>query len=86
MEWTSDADTSTSERIVGELNSAMTTTASNRKLLLPFLYQNDAGYFQKPLMGIGASRLAELKATSTLYDGSQTFQRLQNDGFLLFRD
>ncbi len=85
MQWTSDADTSTSEQVVSKLNSAMATVAGKQNLLLPFLYQNDAGYFQNPLLGIGASRLAEMKITSNMYDPSQIFQRLQNDGFLLSR-
>lgn len=65
------------------LIQALTKSAHEAGLLLPFLYQNDAGSFQKPLRSAGAANLAQLRAVSDKYDAVQLFQRSQNGGFLV---
>ena len=83
VQWTSDAEDSPSQTAIVDLTSALTASANHRAMLLSFLYQNDAGYFQKPLDSVGQRVLATLKAASVKYDALQVFQRLQNNGFLL---
>ncbi|KAI4122337.1 MAG: hypothetical protein LQ338_005876 [Usnochroma carphineum] len=50
---------------------------------IPFLFMNDGSRDQSPLSLYGEANVAKLKAVSQKYDPSQTFQTLQNDGFLL---
>ena len=83
MQWISPADTSTSEQTIRNLTSAIATSATKKDLLLPFLYQNDAGYFQSPLQSVGSAAFAALEAASVKYDPARIFQRLQNGGFKL---
>lgn len=47
--------------------------------------KNDASRDQNPLASYGAANVAKLKAVARKYDPSQVFQKLQNDGFLLWK-
>lgn len=85
VQWTTDDEDASSQNVVIGLTHALSTSAKIRAMLLPFVYQNDAGYFQKPLDGIGRKSLAALEAASMLYDPLRVFQRLQSNGFLLSR-
>jgi len=86
VQWTSDAEDISSKAALVDLTSGLSTLASSRAMLLPFIYQNDAGNFQKPLEGIGQTSLASLILASQRFDPSQVFQRLQNNGFLLSKN
>jgi len=83
MEWDSDADDVSSQAAVDMLYSEIMSLAHTKELLLPFQFPNDAGFLQSPLQGTGQDNLLSLKEVSRKYDSSQTFQKLQNDGFLL---
>lgn len=50
---------------------------------IPFLFMNDGSRDQSPLSMYGAENVARLKSVSRKYDPSQTFQKLQGNGFLL---
>ena len=83
VQWTSDADAVASQNTATSFYSMLSASAQTHQMLLDFVYQNDAGYFQKPLATIGATNLARLKTVSRGYDESQMFQVQQNNGFLL---
>ncbi|PQE15274.1 fad linked oxidase protein [Rutstroemia sp. NJR-2017a BVV2] len=83
MSWQSDTDTASSQDNANKLYSQIQSLARSQNLLLPFEFQNDAAFTQKPLQGIGQPLLQSLQTVSKKYDPSQTFQNLQNSGFLL---
>ena len=58
------------------------TYASERGLLLPNLFANDAGYRQKVMASYGPE-FENLQAVSRKYDPGQVFQNLQANGFLI---
>lgn len=50
---------------------------------LPFIFMNDAAQDQNPIESYGSRSITKLNRISRIYDETQVFQRLQNNGFLL---
>lgn len=57
--------------------------AKSRRLYDPFIFLNDAGFFQDPLHSYGQSNLRLMKAAQKAYDPTRTFQKLLPGGFKL---
>lgn len=46
----------------------------------PFIYNNHAGYFQKPICGYGAQTVDFLRVVANKYDPGKVFQRVVPGG------
>ena len=57
--------------------------AVKENLFLPFVFVNDAGSDQKPLLSFGAANFARIKAAAAKYDPHRVMQTLQNNGYLV---
>ncbi|KAF3935187.1 hypothetical protein ABW20_dc0109668 [Dactylellina cionopaga] len=60
--------------------------ARGRNKYLPFMFLNDAAYDQKVLRGYGSNNFAKIVQVSKKYDKTQTFQKLQGNGYLWTRE
>lgn len=82
-QFTSPADSAATLEAFSSLRTTMEQAVNAKDLLVPFIFQNDAGFDQNPLAGYGATNLAKLRAASQKYDAQQVFQRNQFGGFKL---
>ncbi|KAL9119094.1 MAG: hypothetical protein Q9187_004351 [Circinaria calcarea] len=82
-QYSSLADSAATQEAFTSLRTTMEQAVNAKDLLVPFIFQNDAGSSQNPLAGYGATNLAKLRAASQKYDAQQVFQRNQFGGFKL---
>ncbi len=75
--------TAEAARIVNEFASTVGRKAEDEGLSLPYVYPNDAGADQKPLLGYGQENLQTIKTVAAKYDPKGYMQTLQNDGYLI---
>lgn len=59
--------------------------SQERGLNVSHVYMNDAARDQDPIATYGSENVQRLKEIAAKYDPRQVFQRLQNDGFLLYK-
>jgi len=83
VEWESPYHDESAREAATSVIDKVKSVGTEKGLLLPFEFPNDAGYDQNPLGSYGIENLESLKATSLKYDPGQLFQKQQFDGFLL---
>ena len=83
MEWTNATANSDIYRIMDEMKEAIEDAAHKYGAALQFRFMNDANDGQNALGSYGTANLRRLRNIASVYDPSETFQRLQNGGWLL---
>lgn len=81
--WQNERDDAAAQESLLAACAAVRDAAASNKVLLPFLFMNDANYAQNVLASYGSASLAFLKAVAKKYDPSGVFQTQQNGGFLV---
>lgn len=81
-EFTDPSNDAAGRRAVAAMQSAMTSEASKRGLLLDFEFMNDASWpLNNPLASYGSKNLQMLEKVAEKYDPARVFQTLQGGGF-----
>lgn len=76
-------DDTEAQRIIQNILDKLNNYAKSRGLYDPFIFLNDAGFYQDPLHSYGQENLKLMKAAQKVYDPTRVFQKLLPGGFKL---
>jgi len=83
VQWTNPADDAKNHQALIDLAHSIQVSAQAKGLYDKYIFANVAARDQQVLQGYGQSNVDFMKTVSRKYDPLQTFQKLQNGGFLV---
>ncbi|KAM4066423.1 FAD binding domain-containing protein [Hirsutella rhossiliensis] len=85
VDWTDESADGLVRSVAIETTAYWQRLSQERGLDVSYIYMNDAARDQDPIATYGGANVQTLKEIAAKYDPGQVFQRLQNDGFLLYK-